>query len=83
MRRRTWTGDEIGLMWPRYLVEGPATLAAEMKRSQDSVTSMARKLRLQSLTRRQRQGKSRRLRNALARNWSRMESPSRDSTVQG
>lgn len=43
MLKRTWTGQEILALLKRYPVEGPLYLAAEMNRSEDSISSQARR----------------------------------------
>jgi hypothetical protein len=67
VRKFRWRAREIGLLYPRYLYEGPAQLAEELGRTEDAVNSQARKLGLRSLTRRQRQAQTLRQRFALAR----------------
>jgi len=41
MKRRRWTAQEIRMLQERYAEEGPAPLAIEMGRSEDSVSSFA------------------------------------------
>jgi hypothetical protein len=41
MKRRRWTGPEIQMLSIRYGDEGPAQLAVELRRSEDSVSSFA------------------------------------------
>ena len=43
MFKRTWTGQEILALLKRYPAEGPLQLAADMNRSEDSITGMARR----------------------------------------
>lgn len=43
MKRRRWSAEEINLLQKRYASEGPKPLALEMGRSEDSVSSFARK----------------------------------------
>jgi hypothetical protein len=64
MARRPWRAHEFGLLWPRYLTEGPARLAAELDRTEDSVTAQANRIGMRSLTRRQRQALTRRIKTA-------------------
>jgi len=58
-RKRQWRGGEIEQLWLRYPLEGPQRLAAEFVRTTGSVDAMAARLRLRSLTRRVRQGETR------------------------
>lgn len=55
-----WGRIETILLIQRYEDEGPSQLALDLGRSPDSVTSAAFRLGLRSLTRRQRQGATRR-----------------------
>jgi hypothetical protein len=61
-RKRHWTGDEFVALVNRYPSEGPQLLAREFGRSCSSVDAQAARLRLRSLTRRARQGRTRSLR---------------------
>jgi hypothetical protein len=58
-RKRQWTGDEFVALVNRYPSEGPQLLALEFGRSRSSVDAQAARLRLRSLTRRARQGRTR------------------------
>jgi hypothetical protein len=55
MSRRHWTVREIRMLSERYPREGPTRLARETGRSEDSVTSLARRCGLR--TPRQRYGR--------------------------
>lgn len=48
MKRRRWTGKEIHTLTDRYPDEGPVRLALEMGRSEDSVSSFARRCGLRT-----------------------------------
>ncbi len=48
MRRRRWTGPEIQMLRDRYPDEGPFQLALELSRSEDSVSSFARRCGLRT-----------------------------------
>lgn len=48
MPRRRWTSQDIGLLSERYPVEGPSKLAHELKRSEDSISSFARRCGLRT-----------------------------------
>jgi len=65
--KRHWDGREIWELYLRYEKEGPRQLAIELQRTENAVTSQARRLRLQSLTRRARQGHSCSMRRRAAR----------------
>jgi hypothetical protein len=59
MTKRRWRSWEVGLMLQRYPGEGSAPLRHALARSIDAITSQARRLRLPSPGRRQRQALSR------------------------
>jgi hypothetical protein len=61
-KNRQWSAAEIMQVFKRFPREGSGPLAREMGRSEDAVCSQAYRLRLRSLTRRIRQGETRRLR---------------------
>ncbi len=48
MTRRRWTGRDIGLLRERYPVEGPGKLTEELGRSEDSISSFARRCGLRT-----------------------------------
>jgi len=56
MKRRRWSGQEIQTLTDRYSDEGPVPLALEMGRSEDSISSFAKRcgLRKQRKARRHR-----------------------------
>jgi hypothetical protein len=64
MSKRRWRSWEVGLMLERYPGEGSAPLRHALARSIDAITSEARRLRLPSPGRRQRQALSRARGNA-------------------
>jgi hypothetical protein len=66
-RKRRWQGDEIEQLWLRFPTEGPVSLATEFARTTGSVNAMAARLRLRSLTRRTRQGQTRKSRAWIKR----------------
>jgi hypothetical protein len=51
MQRRSWTSAEIRLLIERYPIEGPSRLAQELDRSEDSISSFARRCGLRSMRR--------------------------------
>jgi hypothetical protein len=57
--RRIWMTAERRLVLERYSLDGPATLAAELGRSVDSISSFARRYGQKSLRSRERQAASR------------------------
>ena len=59
MSRRQWTAHEIGLLSVRYPEKGLTGLAGMLDRSEDSITSMAKRLGLRSLNRHRNQVMSR------------------------
>src|SRR3954453_1287681 len=63
MRKRRWSAAEVGMLWPRYLEEGPAALARELGRSEDSVASQAARLGLWSQQQHRRRANTRAERN--------------------
>lgn len=48
MPRRRWTSQDIGLLKERYPIEGTGKLAEELGRSEDSVSSFARRCGLRT-----------------------------------
>jgi hypothetical protein len=48
MRRRPWTSAEIRALLSRYVAEGPRPLAGELRRTEYSVSSFARRLGLRT-----------------------------------
>lgn len=48
MKRRQWASQEIELFVEWYPVEGPRRLAEELKRSEDSISSFARRCGLRT-----------------------------------
>src|SRR4051794_24097386 len=56
MFRRRWSASEVHVLLARYEKEGPAQLAVELGRSEDSVSSESHRLRLRSAQRRRKQG---------------------------
>ncbi len=66
MFRRPWDAAEVGLLASRYPTEGAATLARQLGRTEDSVTSQATRLRIPAVTRRARQSQTRRRRRQRA-----------------
>ena len=48
MERRRWTAQEIRMLQERYAGEGPVSLALEMGRSEDSVSSFAHRCGLRT-----------------------------------
>lgn len=48
MTRRRWTSRDIGLLRERYPVEGPGKLTEELGRSEDSISSFARRCGLRT-----------------------------------
>ncbi len=46
--RRRWTGPEIQILRERYPEEGPVQLALELTRSEDSISSFARRCGLRT-----------------------------------
>lgn len=56
MFRRRWSASEVNVLLARYEKEGPAQLAVELGRSEDSVSSESHRLRLRSAQRRRKQG---------------------------
>lgn len=63
MPRRIWNLSEIRVVAERYPEEGPSRLAALLDRSEDSVSSLARRYGLKSLHRHARQAGTRASRN--------------------
>ena len=59
MSRRQWAAHEIRLLAARYPEKGLAGLASILNRSDDSITSMAKRLGLRSLNRHRNQVMSR------------------------
>ena len=49
MKRRRWTAEEIQILQERYAEEGPIPLAVVMSRSEDSVSSFARRVGLRTV----------------------------------
>ena len=66
MLQKRWRPDELVQLILRYPEEGANVLAQEFQRSRHAVNSQARRLRLPALTRRQRQGRTFKLRRARA-----------------
>jgi hypothetical protein len=67
MPRRTWSLEEIKRVAERYPEEGPTRLAQLFHRSDDSVTSLARRFGLRSTHRRTRQASTRASKTATVR----------------
>lgn len=65
-RKRQWQGDEFMELYYRYPLEGPGRLAIDLGRTVASVDSQASRLRLRSLTRRERQSRTRKRRRTKA-----------------